>query len=155
MKRLAAALVVAVMAAKGADAGCSADMADLRGDGGVAHFSVEVADDQAERARGLMYRDKLAAGHGMLFVYEAPHEVAFWMKNTRIPLDMLFMGADGTILSIHENAVPFDETSIPGGDQVQFVLEINGGLSRRLGVGPGAVIRHPAIDSRLAAWPCD
>lgn len=155
MKRLASVLVVAVATATGADAACVADVADLRWDGGVARFSVEVADDPAERARGLMYRDKLAAGHGMLFVYEAPHEVAFWMKNTRIPLDMLFIGADGTILDLHENAVPFDETSIPGGDQVQFVLEINGGLAHRLGIDPGTVLRHPAIDSHLAAWPCD
>lgn len=161
MKRLAPMLVAAVLAAGGAEAAggveaaCVADVADLRWDGGSARFSVEVADDPAERARGLMYRDKLAAGRGMLFVYEAPQPVAFWMKNTRIPLDMLFIGADGTILNVHENAVPFDETAIPGGDQVQFVLEINGGLSRRLGLGPGAVLRHPAVDSRLAAWPCD
>lgn len=155
MKAAFALLVAGILAATGAGAVCDLNVVDLRWDGGSARFSVEVADDPAERARGLMYRDELAMGHGMLFVYDAPQTVAFWMKNTRLPLDMLFIGSDGRILTLHENAVPFDETAIPGGEGVQFVLEINGGLSRRLGLRPGAVLRHPAIDSRQAVWSCD
>lgn len=155
MKLHLPALLAMVLGAPAAWAGCAADQAELRWADGAARFSVEVADDAEERARGLMFRDAMAAGHGMLFVYDAPHAVAFWMKNTRIPLDMLFIAADGTVSAIHENAVPFDETAIPGGDAVQFVLEINGGLARRLGITPGAVLRHPAIDSDGAAWPCD
>jgi len=149
------AFVAAMIAAPSAWAGCSPDQVDLRWNDGGARFSVEVADDPAERAQGLMFRDALAADHGMLFVYAAPQAVAFWMKNTRLPLDMLFIRADGIVSTIHENAVPFDETAIPGGDAVQFVLEINGGLARRLGIAPGAELRHPAIDSASAAWPCD
>ncbi len=134
---------------------CVPGIADLRWSGGAAQFTVEVADAPDERARGLMFRDQMAAGHGMLFVYPEPQMVAFWMKNTRIPLDMLFIGSDGTVLKMHNRAVPFDETAIPGGDAVQFVLEINGGLAERLGLTVGAELRHPVIDSARAAWPCN
>ncbi|WP_324289783.1 DUF192 domain-containing protein [Frigidibacter sp. RF13] len=127
---------------------------DLRWPGGGAVFSVEVADDDAERHLGLMNRDRMSAGHGMLFVYDRPRIVAFWMKNTRIPLDMIFVGGDGRVRKVHEGAKPFDETPIPGGEDIQFVLEINGGLARRLGIAPGAELRHPAIDSDAAAWSC-
>ncbi len=102
-----------------------------------------------------MNRDRMSAGHGMLFVYDTPRTVAFWMKNTRIPLDMIFVGADGRVRKVHESAEPLDETPIPGGEDIQFVLEINGGLARRLGITPGAELRHPAIDSDVAAWVCD
>jgi uncharacterized membrane protein (UPF0127 family) len=134
---------------------CDPGRADLRWSGGSAQFTVEIADDADERARGLMFRDRMAAGQGMLFVYPEPKTAAFWMKNTRIPLDMLFIGADGRVQKVHDRAVPFDETAIPGGDAVQFVLEINGGLAKRLGLTIGAELRHPAIDSARAAWPCD
>jgi hypothetical protein len=89
----------------------------------------------------------------MLFVYDAPQAVAFWMENTLIPLDMIFAGADGTITAIHENARPLDRTSIPGGEAVQYVLEINGGLAARLGIAVGDAIQHPAIGEG-AALPC-
>ncbi|MCX8508225.1 MAG: DUF192 domain-containing protein [Rhodobacteraceae bacterium] len=135
-------------------AGCAQDIVDFRWPGGHAHFSVALADDSAERARGLMFRDTLASGSGMLFVYDHPQTVAFWMKNTPLPLDMLFIGADGRVERVAAKAVPFDETPIPGGDDIQFVLEINGGLAARLGLGEGAEMRHPAIDSAVAAWPC-
>ena len=134
---------------------CDPGRADLRWSGGSAQFTVEIADDADERARGLMFRDRMAAGQGMLFVYPEPKTAAFWMKNTRIPLDMLFIGADGRVQKVHDRAVPFDETAIPGGDAVQFVLEINGGLAKRLGLTVGAELRHPAVDSARAAWPCD
>ena len=91
---------------------------------------------------------------GMLFVYDSPQQVAFWMHNTLIPLDMIFAGADGTITAIHENAVPRDDTPIPGGDAVQYVLEVNGGLTGRLGIEPGDVLQHPAIGEG-AALPCE
>ena len=102
-----------------------------------------------------MFREEMAQSAGMLFVFEAPQRVSFWMRNTLIPLDMLFMAADGTVTRIHENAVPLDETPIPGGDQVQFVLEINGGLARELGLDVGAVVQHPAIPQEIAAFPCE
>jgi len=135
-------------------AACTDDAVDLRGDWGSARFSVEVADDARERAVGLMNRRSMPTLSGMLFVYEQPQPVAFWMRNTMIPLDMLFLGADGVVRKIHENAVPLDETPIPGGDAIQYVLEINGGLSARFGIVPGTELRHPALDQARAAWPC-
>ncbi|MDH5454180.1 MAG: DUF192 domain-containing protein, partial [Paracoccaceae bacterium] len=121
--------MLGVLAAPAAWAGCSETRADLRGDWGAARFTVEVADDAAERGRGLMHREQMAASAGMLFVYEHPQRVSFWMRNTLIPLDMIFMDQTGTVTRVHENAVPLDETGIRGGDGVQFVLEINGGLA--------------------------
>jgi uncharacterized membrane protein (UPF0127 family) len=91
----------------------------------------------------------------MLFVYETPRAVGFWMKNTLVPLDMLFAGADGRVARIHENAAPLDTSLIPGGSDIQFVLEINGGLAGQLGIDVGAELRHPAIGPEGAAWPCD
>ena len=135
-------------------ADCASDRVDLRGDWGQARFTVEVADDAGERAEGLMHRDKLARSAGMLFVYDRPQRVAFWMQNTRIPLDMIFLDEAGRVKRIHANAVPFDQTSIPGGDDIKYVLEINGGLSARLGIAEGSELRHPQIGPN-PAWPCD
>ena len=88
----------------------------------------------------------------MLFVYETPQPVAFWMKNTLIPLDMLFFDPEGRLTRIQREAQPHDETPRPGGDNVRFVLEINGGLAETLGIDLGAELRHPAIEG--AAWSC-
>ena len=139
-----------------AGAGCRADQVELRlPSGGMARFAVEVADDGAERAQGLMFREKMAMSAGMLFVYERPQRAGFWMKNTLVPLDMVFADATGTVTRVHVNAVPGDLTNIDGGDGVQLVLEINGGLAARIGIVPGAVLRHPAIEQTGAAWPCE
>ena len=133
---------------------CSDRTAELRWDGGDVRFSVEIADSPDERARGLMLRESLPATSGMLFVYDNPQTVSFWMKNTLIPLDIIFIAADGTVKRIAGKAKPHDETPLPAGTAVQFVLEINGGLAARLGLGEGAVLRHPAIDPRTAKWTC-
>jgi len=140
--------------ATGAAAECRDDRVTIKGSFGEAHITVQVADDEAERAQGLMNVPRMGTLQGMLFVYEAPQpQVAFWMHNTLIPLDMIFAGADGTITTIHENAVPLDDTPIPGGEAVQYVLEVNGGLSQRLGIRPGDLLQHPAIGEG-AALPC-
>lgn len=147
-------LTVAFLAVAGsAAAQCSDDVVDLRGDWGRARFSIELADDPFERGQGLMHRREMANSHGMLFVYEKPGRAVFWMKNTLIPLDMLFIDPSGRVVRIHENAVPLDETPIDGGDGVLAVLEINGGLAARLGIKEGSVLRHPAF-GQTAAWPC-
>lgn len=138
-----------------AEAACAPDRLDLRWDGGGESFAVELADDGAERAKGLMFREKMDPGAGMLFVYESPRRAQFWMKNTLIPLDMVFADVTGTVTRVHSNAVPGDLTPIDGGDGVVFVLEINGGLANRLGIAPGTVLRHPSILAATAAWPCD
>lgn len=136
-----------------ADAACAPDRVDLRWPEGQESFAVELADDGAERSKGLMFREKMDPAAGMLFVYESPRRAQFWMKNTLIPLDMIFADATGTVTRVHANAVPGDLTPIDGGPGVVFVLEINGGLAARLGIAPGAELRHPSITA--AAWPCD
>ncbi len=120
-----------------------------------ARFTVEIADDAAERAQGLMGREHLPASAGMLFVYPEAGPRAFWMHDTPLPLDIIFIGAQGRVVSIAANATPFDDTPLPSAGPAQFVLEINGGLAAKLGIGPGAEIAHPAIARDRAAWPCD
>ncbi|MFD0858281.1 DUF192 domain-containing protein [Roseovarius aquimarinus] len=141
---------------RAADEVCTETAVHLRGDWGQARFSVELADDEAERAQGLMNRESLPQAAGMLFVYPEPREVGFWMKNTLIPLDMIFLDATGTVRRVHSNAVPGDLTPIMGGSpDIKAVLEINGGLARRLGIDKGTELRHPSLEQGAAAWPCD
>lgn len=132
---------------------CSDTEVDLRGDWGQARFTVELADDAQERAQGLMFRDQMAMGHGMLFLYPQAHHARFWMRNTYIPLDMIFVDPSGRVTHVHENARPLDETVIDGGPGVVAVLEINGGLARRFGIGVGTELRHPSFGPD-ALWPC-
>ncbi|NHB76724.1 DUF192 domain-containing protein [Rhodobacter calidifons] len=154
-RRLLAVFLAALPGSAWAEAACAPDRLDIRGAGGRESFAVEVADDPAERAQGLMFRESLPLSQGMLFVYETPGRPAFWMKNTLIALDMIFADRTGTVTRVHADAVPGDLTAIDGGPGVMFVLEINGGLAARLGIGPGATLRHPSIPADLAAWPCD
>ncbi|UWP93639.1 DUF192 domain-containing protein [Aliiroseovarius crassostreae] len=133
---------------------CRADRVDLRGVWGQAGFSVEVAQTNRERAKGLMFREELPKGQGMLFVYPFAHQVAFWMKNTLIPLDMIFLSSDGRVTYVHENAQPGDLTPVSGGQDVRYVLEINGGLARQIGISEGSELRSPFVVQSLAAWPC-
>ncbi len=146
--------VVFALAAGAAFAACSPDRVTIRGDWGQANFRVKLADDAQERAQGLMNVPQMPTMQGMLFVYEEAQRARFWMHNTLIPLDMLFVDPAGTILTIHPNAIPMDDTGIDGGEGVQFVLEINGGLAARLGIAPGDVMQHPAFGPD-AAWPCE
>lgn len=145
---------VALFAAPALAVDCAPDRVDLRGAWGQAAFDVEIADDEAERAQGLMFRKELPRGAGMLFVYEQPQPAAFWMKNTLIPLDIIFLDERGQVTSVHANAVPGDLTPIPGGDQVFAVLEINGGLARRYGISAGTQMRHEIFSGSGAVWPC-
>ncbi|TNC60532.1 DUF192 domain-containing protein [Rubellimicrobium roseum] len=151
--RGAALLLVLAMLPAAAQAECREDRVTVKGGFGEARFEVRVADDPAERAQGLMNVERMDTLAGMLFVYDRPQSVSFWMENTLIPLDMIFAGTDGTISAIHENAVPLDRTPIPGGEGVQFVLEVNGGLSERLGIAVGDALQHPAIGDGVAL-PC-
>jgi uncharacterized protein len=104
---------------------------------GVHSFSVELATSGAELERGLMYRKELPEGRGMLFDFERESPVSFWMHNTYIPLDMIFIRADGSILRIAENAEPLSDRLIPSGGPVRAVLEVIGGTARKLGIAPG------------------
>jgi uncharacterized membrane protein (UPF0127 family) len=106
-------------------------------------FEVELATNDAERARGLMYRKQLGPYEGMLFDFYQEMPVSFWMKNTLIPLDMVFISADGTVKHVHANAVPLTTDPVPSRFPVRAVLEINGGSARLLGIKPGDKVRHP------------
>ena len=106
-------------------------------------FDVELATNDAERSRGLMFREKLGPYDGMLFDFHQEAPVSFWMKNTLIPLDMVFIAADGTIRHVHANAVPHSTDTIPSQYPVRAVLEINGGSARLLGIKPGDKVKHP------------
>ncbi|SMR72191.1 hypothetical protein SAMN04488030_1464 [Aliiroseovarius halocynthiae] len=134
---------------------CTRDRVSLRGPWGQAAFRVEVADDPQERAQGLMFREEMPMTHGMLFLFEIAQPVSFWMKNTLIPLDMIFVQSDGTISRVHHNAVPHDLTSIDGGRGVIAVLEVNGGMAERLGISEGSEMQHLSLDQSIALWPCD
>jgi uncharacterized protein len=133
---------------------CRLDQVQLRNDLTEVSFNIELADSQPERSRGLMFREHLPRNSGMLFVFERPQRVAFWMKNTLIPLDMIFVDKTGTITLVHEGAIPGNETPIPGGDSVFAVLEINAGLARRYGISKGTVLRHKVFSKGPAIWPC-
>jgi uncharacterized membrane protein (UPF0127 family) len=111
--------------------------------GGVKHgFSVEIADTPEKQESGLMFRERMAPDHGMLFEFARADILRFWMKNTLIPLDMLFIAPDGEIKTIHANAVPGDLTGLSSEVPCNGVLEINGGLAKELGIAAGDRVVH-------------
>ncbi|MEO6040488.1 MAG: DUF192 domain-containing protein [Croceibacterium sp.] len=103
-------------------------------------FRVEVARSDAEQQRGLMFRTALGADEGMLFPYDPPQTVSFWMHNTVIPLDIIYIGADHKVLNIAANATPYSDESLPSAGPVSAVLELNGGRAKALGIAAGIVI---------------
>jgi hypothetical protein len=111
-------------------------------DRGAARFTVEIADTDRTREIGLMCRTRIAPDRGMLFDFKTPREVAFWMKNTLIPLDMVFIAADGRVVSIARNAAPLDETPISSAGAILGVLEIAGGRAAELDIMPGDLVRE-------------
>jgi uncharacterized membrane protein (UPF0127 family) len=151
---LITATVAAVAFAGAGSAGCSLDTVTIRDDAGTVQFTVDVADTNEERSRGLMFVEEMATMQGMLFVYERPQRASFWMRNTLIPLDMVFVDETGVVQNIHAMAEPLDETPIFGGEDIQFVLEINGGLAAMLGLEVGDQMQHPSFDAQ-AIWPCE
>ena len=115
---------------------------------GVHAFAVEMAVTEAERAQGLMNRKSLPEGQGMLFDFQRDQEVGFWMKNTYIPLDMIFIRSDGRIMRIAENTEPLSERIVPSNGAVRAVLEVIGGTGRKLGIAPGDRVAHPIFSKR-------
>lgn len=159
---VAAALLPLALPAAAAQGACDPGQAVLTTPAGTqAVFSVEIAADPASRARGLMGRRQLLRGHGMLFVYETPQPAGFWMKDTLIPLDMLFFDRTGVLRHVHPQAQPHDLTTIPGaapGDPDPdrlLVLELAGGEAARRGLVPGTTLRHPSVPQATAAAPCN
>ncbi len=103
---------------------------------GNEQFLVEIADDEAERRRGLMFRDHLPERHGMLFIFERPQRVAFWMRDTYIPLSIAYIDNERYVVEIHE-LEPLSETPVPSQSPIRYALEVNSGLFERLGIGVG------------------
>ena len=143
--RHASVLMAGVLAsfAAGAEPAC----VDLGG-GEVHHYEVEVADTPRERARGLMFRRSLDPRAGMLFDFGRDEIARMWMKNTFIPLDMVFADRDGTVRGIARDARPRSLDTISSRVPVRAVLELNGGEAERIGLAPGDRIRHPVFGTR-------
>ncbi|WP_421913267.1 DUF192 domain-containing protein [Mesorhizobium sp.] len=117
---------------------------------GERSFSIEVADTEAEREAGLMFRTDMADDHGMLFVFDASREVNFWMKNTPMPLDLVFVGEDGRIRAI-KRGEPQSEAIISPGTPVRFVLELKAGTAAKDGIADGDLLRHPKIGANAGS----
>ncbi len=139
----------AAVAAALALAGCRdrGPVAVIRGPGAAVEVSLEVAATPAERERGLMYRRSLAEGRGMLFVFDADGNQSFWMKNTLIPLDLLFIARDGTVVGIHANATPLSTANIAVGKPSRYVLEVPGGWAARHGISAGARVDFRGVNT--------
>ena len=152
---MALALLLPLAACRGAEPQAAADQAataesglqliplEIRSKGKVHRFTVEVARTRDEQAQGLMFRESLAPDRGMLFPYSPPEVAGFWMKNTLIPLDMIFVREDGSIAMIADNTIPGSLESVSAGEPVAAVLEIAGGRSAELGI----------TDSDTVSWP--
>jgi uncharacterized membrane protein (UPF0127 family) len=137
------ALAVALLIAGGHSDAADKSVLEIASKTGVHSFSVEVVDNDADRAKGLMFRRSLPEGTGMLFDFKIEQDVAFWMQNTYVPLDMIFIRADGRILRIAENAEPMSTKQIPSGGKVLAVLEVVAGTARKLGIMAGDRVAHP------------
>ena len=118
--------------------------------GGDRSFTIEIADDSSERSNGLMFRQTMADDHGMLFIFEDTQPVGFWMKNTPMPLDLLFIGQDGRVRDILPGE-PFSEAVISPDEPVRFVLELKAGTAARDGIRDGDFLKHPAINEAPGA----
>jgi len=138
----AVAMMAAVMLV-GVCAQDALERLDLVTAGGTHQFAVEVMRTDAQRERGLMFRRFLPQDRGMLFDFETPQPVMMWMKNTILPLDMIFIGKDGRVISIAQNTEPMSERIIPSGGDVLGVLEVNAGTAQKIGLKKGDKVIHP------------
>ncbi len=125
----------------------------IKTEAGAVSFEVEIADTPATRRTGLMYRKYLPPDRGMLFLFDQPELASFWMKNTEIPLDIMFISETGRIEKIAENTEPFSMDHIRSDGDVAAVLEINGGLSEKLGIAVGDFVQHPFFGVTPALLP--
>lgn len=107
----------------------------------IKKIEVEIADNDAERAKGWMFRAEMPDSIGMLFIFEESEPQAFWMKNTLISLDIIYVNEKKQIVSIQKNAKPYSEESLPSNGNAQYVIEVNGGWCDKYGIGAGDVVR--------------
>jgi len=112
---------------------------------GAHRFEIEMARTEREREVGLMYRRSMPRDHGMLFMFPSEQPVSMWMKNTYIPLDMVFVSRKGRVTNLARNAVPMSETIIPSGPPAFAVIELNAGAARAIGLDVGDQVRHPSF----------
>jgi uncharacterized membrane protein (UPF0127 family) len=138
-------LFIACLALQAGPAAAADESLEIVSSNGVHAFSVELATNDAERSRGLMFRKEVPQGHGMLFVFDSEAPVSFWMHNTIVSLDMIFIRSDGRILRIAENTEPLSDRLVPSGGAVRFVLEVAAGTAKNLGIAPGDRVESPAL----------
>lgn len=136
------ALFVVLLLRPAALTGATIETLEIVTQSGVHPFSVEVVATEDERQKGLMFRKELPEGKGMLFDFKVDAPVSFWMKNTYVSLDMIFIRSDGRIASIAENTEPLSERLVPSGGPVLGVLEVVAGTARKLGIRPGDRVAH-------------
>src|ERR1700752_1611013 len=146
-------LIVSLIAVLGVFAGPAAQAAtfqplEIVTKSGVHVFSVEMATTEEEKTTGLMYRKELPDGKGMLFDFSPEQEVSMWMKNTYIPLDMIFIRADGRILPIAESPEPLSTKIIPSRGLAKGVLEVIAGTAQKYGIAPGDRVAHPLFNGK-------
>jgi uncharacterized protein len=143
---LAALVALGLVGAAGDARAANLQRLEITTRSGSQAFLVEVVTTEDEKNTGLMNRNDLPDGRGMLFDFSPPQLVSMWMKNTLIPLDMIFIQADGRILRVAQNAEPLSTIAIPSGGVVKGVLEVIGGTAKRYGIGPGDRVGHPLFD---------
>lgn len=119
-----------------------------RADGSILEFQVELALTNKQRQQGLMYRTELAPDKGMLFIFPAERMQSFWMRNTYIPLDIIFLRADGSVVNIVANAAPETDTPRPSTGPAKAVFEIAGGRAAELGIASGDIVRHALLGNK-------
>ena len=117
-------------------------------DSNAVRLKPELALTREQQARGLMWRTELADDAGMLFVFDRAREQSFWMRNTPLPLDIIYIGADSKVVSVAANTVPYSQISIPSDGPAQYVLEVNAGFAREHGIGPGTRVELPDLPAR-------
>jgi hypothetical protein len=129
----------------GDEAACAPDRITLLAAEGRITYTLEIADTPETRARGLMFRTDLAADSGMLFVWDEPAPRSFWMRNTPLPLDIIFLDEAGQVVNVAARTTPFSEKRLPSEGPALAVLEVNAGEAERRGIGPGTQARHPVF----------
>jgi hypothetical protein len=135
-------------AAPGPVAGADMQSLEIVSKTGVHPFKVEMAVTPEEQAKGLMFRKSVPEGTGMLFDFKEERPLTFWMKNTYVSLDMIFIRSNGTILRIAQNTTPLSEKMVPSGGPARAVLEVAAGTARKLGIAPGDRVAHPIFNER-------
>ncbi|WP_375293197.1 DUF192 domain-containing protein [Bradyrhizobium sp. sGM-13] len=145
---VAASAVLLILCTNPAARAASVQPLEIATKSGVRVFLVEMATTEEEKTQGLMYRKELPDGKGMLFDFSPEQQISMWMKNTYIPLDMIFIRADGRILRIAENTEPLSTKIISSGGLARGVLEVIAGTAQKYGIQPGDRVAHPLFNKR-------